>query len=164
MYSGNPTAEESKGVLCWVDPEDPERTFIADRNWCEPNKMTELIAYVSSELTLAEQRSIGVRINQIEGVYSATFKSAEQILDDFIADHNNGESFSGLEADGLRARFSITIETENLEATIAQIEKISGIEEVSASLWAPESIRLIGPEKQPEKMKAAFEKLPELPA
>ena len=83
LYSGNPTAEKSKGVLCWVDPENPERTFIADRNWCEPNKNIEIIAYINSELSDAEKRSLGTKINQIEGVYKASFVNAQQALDDF---------------------------------------------------------------------------------
>jgi hypothetical protein len=34
---------------------------------------------------------------------------------------------------------------------------------VSALLWAPESIRLIGPEKEYERINALFGQLPELP-
>lgn len=163
LHCGDPTAEESEGVLCWVDPQSPERTFIADRNWCERNPEQEITAYVSNDLSDAEKKALGTKIAQIRGVKNVQFVTAEQALESFVADHENKDAFSGIGAIYLRARYLITIETEKEQQIISQIEEISGIEEVAASLWAPESIRLIAPEKEYEKMNALLSQLPELP-
>jgi hypothetical protein len=89
--------------------------------------------------------------------------TAEQALENFIGDHENDDAFSGIDTSCFRARYIITIETEKEQQIISQIEEIAGIEEVSAPLWAAESIRLIGPEKEYERMSALFWQLPELP-
>lgn len=163
LHCGDPTAEESKGVLCWVDPQSPERTFIADRNWCERNPEQEIIAYVCNDLSDAEKKALSTKIAQIRGVKNVQFVTAEQALESFFAHHENNDAFSGVDASYIRARYIITIETEKEQQIISQIEEIAGIEEVSAPLWAAESIRLIGPEKEYERMNALFWQLPELP-
>ena len=99
------------------------------------NKTNEILAYVDSELSDAEARSIGTRINQIENVYKSEFKSRETALEEFIADHENDPAFGGLVASDLRHRYVIVLEDNELMAdTVAQIENIPGIVKVNASL------------------------------
>lgn len=97
------------------------------------NKTNEVLAYVDSALTDAEARSIGTRINQIENVYNAEFKSREKALEEFIADHQNDPSFGGIVANDLRHRYVIVLENNELMAdTVAQLEHIPGIVKVNA--------------------------------
>lgn len=162
LYRGNPTAEKGEGVLCWIDPKNPEEAVLADRNWCERSSAAEILAYVDDTYTDAEARSIGSVINQIPNVHKSQFIHREGALEDFADD----PAFDGVDADVLRHRFVITLETgevEEVEKTASQIEEITGVAEVQYSLWAPESIRILGYKKNGEKMAQLLEKMPELP-
>lgn len=161
LHSGDPAAENGTGVLCWVDPQSPEYAFIADRSWREKNESTEMTAYVSNQLTHAEKLALGSRILQIEGVIEAVFLTAEEAVEGFLEALGN-ESFAEIGMADVRARYQITVETKNLRAVQSQLETIEGIEAVSAS-WSPESIGLIGPEKEYGQMSDAFWELPKLP-
>ena len=98
------------------------------------NKTNEILAYVDSELSDAEARSIGTRINQIENVYKSEFKSRETALEEFIAAHENDPAFGGLVPSDLRHRYVIELEDhEKMAETVAQIEKIPGIAKINAS-------------------------------
>jgi len=98
------------------------------------NKTNEILAYVDSDLTDAEARSIGTRINQIENVYKAEFMSRETALEQFVADHQDDMAFSGLVPDDLRHRYVITLESNELmEDTVARLENIPGIVKVNAA-------------------------------
>ena len=98
------------------------------------NKTNEIMAYVDSDLTDAEARSIGTRINQIENVYKAEFMSRETALEQFVADHQDDMAFSGLVPDDLRHRYVITLESNELmEDTVARLENIPGIVKVNAA-------------------------------
>ena len=156
LHYDDPMAEESKGVVCWVDPQSPERTVIQDKNWCAGNPEQEMMAYVSNDLSDAEKKALETKIAQIRGVKNVRFVTAEQRLADFLGEHEDDAAFSGLEASDLRACYQITVETEEVQQIISQIEEISGIEGVAASLLGVESIRIIGPEKEYEKMNALF--------
>jgi hypothetical protein len=127
LHCGDPTAKESTGVLCWVDSQSPERTFIADRNWCEGNPEQEIIAYVSNALSDAEKRALGTKIAQIKGVKNVQFVTAEQALENFIGDQENDDAFSGIDTSYFRTHYLITMETEKEQQIISQIEEISGI-------------------------------------
>lgn len=97
------------------------------------NKTNEIMAYVDSELTDAEARSIGTRINQIENVYKAEFMSRENALEEFVADHQDDPAFSGLIPEDLRHRYVIVLENNELMAeTVDQLESIPGVVKVRA--------------------------------
>ena len=50
------------------------------------NQTSEILAYVDLELSDAEARSIGTKINLMDNVLQATFVSREEALEDFIED------------------------------------------------------------------------------
>ena len=86
------------------------------------NKTNEIMAYVDSELSDAEARSVGTRINTIPNILEAKFVSREEALEKFIADHQEDEAFVGVEAEDLRHRFVITLEDNSLmEETVKQV-------------------------------------------
>ncbi len=98
------------------------------------NKTNEILVYVDSELSDAEARSIGTKINRIENVYRADFKSREEALEEFVADHQDDEAFSGVQAEDLRHRYVVVLESnEQMEQTVEQIEAVSGVAKVNAA-------------------------------
>ena len=97
------------------------------------NKTNELMVYIDSELPDAEAKSVGTTINRIDNVLQARFVSREEALEDFIADHEGNAAFSGVVAEDLRHRFVVTLEDNTLiEQTVAQIEQVPGVANVSA--------------------------------
>ena len=98
------------------------------------NKTNEILAYVDSALSDAEARSIGTKINILDNVYDAKFKSRETALQEFVAAHEDDPAFGGLTASDLRHRFVIVLEdNEQMAQTVAQIEAIPGIVKVNAA-------------------------------
>ena len=92
------------------------------------NQTNEILAYVDSDLSEAEAKSIGTKINMIDNVLQADFVSREEALADFVADHQEDEAFSGVEASDLRHRFVVILEDNALiEQTVAEIEDLPGV-------------------------------------
>ena len=92
------------------------------------NQTNEILAYVDSSLPEAEAKSIGTKINRIENVLQSDFVSREQALKDFIADHQEDDAFSGVEASDLRHRFVVVLEDNTIiEQTVAEIEALPGV-------------------------------------
>lgn len=97
------------------------------------NKTNEIVAIVDASLTDAEARSIGTKINQIDNVFNAEFKTREKALEEFVADHQNDPAFGGVDASTLRHRYVVVLENNELmEDTAAQLSLIPGIAEVKA--------------------------------
>ncbi len=97
------------------------------------NKTNETMVYIDSELSEAEAKSIGTKINMMDNVLKATFVSREQALGDFVSDHQNDEAFSGVDANDLRHRFVVTLEDNTkIVDTMNQIEQIPGVAKVKA--------------------------------
>ena len=98
------------------------------------NKTNEIVAYVDSNLTDAEARSIGTQINQVPNVYRADFKSRETALEEFVSDHQDDPAFGGLVPTDLRHRYVVVLENNELmEQTVAQLETITGIVKINAA-------------------------------
>ena len=97
------------------------------------NQTNEVLAYVDSGLTEAEAKSIGTKINMIDNVLQADFISREEALQKFIADHQEDEAFSGVEAEDLRHRFRVILEDNaRITETAAQIEALPGVVKIRA--------------------------------
>ena len=98
------------------------------------NKTNEILVYIDAELSDAEARSIGTKINMVENIQQATFVSREEALEDFIADHEGDAAFTGLEAGDLRHRFVVTLQDNSkIAETVAQIEGIEGVVKITAA-------------------------------
>ena len=94
----------------------------------ELNQTNEILAYVDDTLSEAEARSIGTKINMVENVLQADFVPREQALENFIADHQEDEVFSGVDPTDLRHRFVVVLEDNRLiEETDAAIKAIPGV-------------------------------------
>ena len=100
----------------------------------ELNQTNEIMVYIDEELSESDAKSIGTKINLIENVQMSTFKSRQQALEEFIADHQGDEAFSGVEAEDLRHRFIVTLmDNSIMEDTVAQINEIEGVAKITAS-------------------------------
>ena len=108
------------------------------------NKTNEILVYIDEDLPDAEARSVGTDINLVDNVLKATFKSREEALEDFVADHEGDEAFGGVEAKDLRHRYIVILEDNSLmEQTVEDISKIPGVAKISASYELAEGFSTI---------------------
>ena len=100
----------------------------------ELNQTNEIMVYIDETLSESDARSVGTKINLIENVQMSTFKSREQALEEFVADHQGNDAFSGVEAEDLRHRFVVTLmDNALMEDTVDQINEIEGVAKITAS-------------------------------
>ena len=100
----------------------------------ELNKTNEILVYIDSEIPDAEARSIGTKINMVDNVLQATFVSREEALENFLAEHEGDDAFTGVEASDLRHRYVVTLENNAyIEETVEQIRSISGVAKINAA-------------------------------
>jgi len=110
----------------------------------ELNQTNEVLVYIDSELPDAEAKSVGTQINRIENVQNARFVSREEALENFVADHQEEEAFSGVEASDLRHRYVVTLmDNTQIEDTVSRIEGISGVAKVNAAYELAEGFSTI---------------------
>ena len=110
----------------------------------ELNQTSEILVLVDSELSDAEARSIGTKINTLDNILQSTFVSREEALEDFIDDHEGDSAFSGVQAEDLRHRFVVTLEdnTRMLE-TDKQLKQIPGVAKTDAAYELAEGFSTI---------------------
>ncbi len=100
----------------------------------ELNQTSEILVYIDSDLSDAEARSIGTKINLLDNVYQATFVSREEALEDFIADHNGDSAFNGVQASTLRHRYVVVLEDNTkMQQTDEQLKQIPGVAKTNAA-------------------------------
>ena len=96
-------------------------------------KENQVLVYIDEDYSEAEAKSVGSRINLISNVHEAKFVSREQALDNFVGKQSDTTAFNGVDASILRDRYEVTVEDNSLlEQTVAEIEMIDGVAEVSA--------------------------------
>ena len=108
------------------------------------NKTNQVLVFIDETLPDAEARSVGTKINRVSNVYNAKFVSREEALESFIADHQEDEAFSGVEASDLRHRFVVTL-TDNalIEQTVEELEKIPGVAKINAEFELAEGFNTL---------------------
>ena len=100
----------------------------------ELNQTSEILVYIDSELSDAEAKSIGTKINMLDNVLQSTFVSREEALQDFINDHEGDSAFSGVQATDLRHRFIVTLEDNTLmQQTDNHLKQIPGVAKTNAA-------------------------------
>ena len=98
------------------------------------NQTSEILVYIDSDLSDAEAKSIGTKINMLDNVLQAKFVSREEALQNFIADHEGDSAFSGVQAEDLRHRFVVTLEENSLmQETDLQLQSIPGVAKTNAA-------------------------------
>ena len=110
----------------------------------ELDQTSEILAYVNSDLSDAEAKSIGTKINMLDNVFQATYVSREEALENFIEDHNGDSAFSGVQAEDLRHRFVVVLENNKLmKETDDQLQDIPGVVKTSAAYEMAEGFSTI---------------------
>ena len=110
----------------------------------ELNQTSEILVYIDADLSDAEARSIGTKINLLDNVLQATFVSREEALEDFIADHDGDSAFSGVQASDLRHRYVVTLEDNTkMEQTDAQLKQLPGVAKTNAAYELAEGFSTI---------------------
>ncbi len=110
----------------------------------ELNQTSEILVYVDSDLSDAEARSIGTKINLMDNVLQSTFVSREQALEDFIEDHNGDTAFSGVQASDLRHRYVVALEDNSkMKQTDDQLKQLVGVAETNAAYELAEGFTTI---------------------
>ena len=108
------------------------------------NRTSEILVYVDSELSDAEARSIGTKINLLDNVLQSTFVSREDALQNFIEDHDNDSAFSGVQASDLRHRYVVVLEDNLLmKQTDAQLKQLPGVAATAAAYEMAEGFTTI---------------------
>ena len=98
------------------------------------NQTSEILVYIDSDLSDAEARSIGTKINALSNVLQATFISREEALESFVKDHNGDSAFNGVQASDLRHRYEVPLEDNTLmDQTDAQLQQIPGVAKTNAA-------------------------------
>lgn len=100
----------------------------------ELNQTSEILVYVDADLSDAEARSIGTKINALDNILKSTFVSREEALADFVEDHDNNPAFNSVQAQDLRHRFVVTLEDNSrMKETDEQLQKIPGVARTKAA-------------------------------
>lgn len=110
----------------------------------ELNQTSEILVLIDSDLSDAEARSIGTRINLLDNVLQATFVSREEALQDFIDDHDGDNAFNGVQASDLRHRYVVTLEDNTkMQQTDEQLKQIPGVAKTDAAYELAEGFSTI---------------------
>lgn len=110
----------------------------------ELNQTSEILVYIDSDLSDAEAKSIGTKINMLDNVLQATFVSREEALEDFIADHDGDSAFSGVQASDLRHRYVVTLEDNTkMKQTDEQLKQLPGVAKTNAAYELAEGFSTI---------------------
>ena len=110
----------------------------------ELNQTSEILVYIDADLSDAEARSIGTKINLLDNVLQATFVSREEALKDFIADHDGDSAFSGVQASDLRHRYVVTLEDNTkMKETDARLKQLPGVAKTNAAYELAEGFTTI---------------------
>lgn len=110
----------------------------------ELNQTSEILVLIDSDLSDAEARSIGTRINLLDNVLQATFVSREEALQDFIDDHDGDNAFNGVQASDLRHRYVVALEDNTkMQQTDEQLKQIPGVAKTDAAYELAEGFSTI---------------------
>lgn len=110
----------------------------------ELNQTSEILVYIDADLSDAEARSVGTKINLLDNVLQATFVSREEALQDFVADHDGDSAFSGVQASDLRHRYVVTLEDNTkMKETDAQLKQLPGVAKTNAAYELAEGFTTI---------------------
>ena len=110
----------------------------------ELNQTSEILVYVDSDLSDADARSIGTKINLLDNVLQSTFVSREEALEDFIADHDGDSAFSGVQASDLRHRYVVALEDNTkMKQTDEQLKQLPGVAKTNAAYELAEGFSTI---------------------
>lgn len=95
----------------------------------------EMLAYIDESYSEEQARALESKLEQVPNVSEAVFVSNEEALEDYLEGRAENELLKSLPAEVLRDRFRIRVnDIEEMSATKAALEKITGVGDVRAAL------------------------------
>ena len=108
------------------------------------NQTNEVLAYVDSELSDAEAKSVGTKINMLDNILEANWISRAEALKNFIDDHEEDNLFQSVDPQDLRHRFRVVLEDNSkMIETVALLEQVPGVVYVDAEYELAEGFTTI---------------------
>lgn len=108
------------------------------------NQTNEVLVYVDSTYSDAEAKSVGTKINMIGNVQRSDFISREEALTSFVEEHDEDDTFQGVDPADLRHRFRVILEDNaRMAETVAQLEQVPGVIKVDAEYELAEGFTTI---------------------
>ena len=108
------------------------------------NKTNEILVLIDDQLSDAEAKSVGTKLNSIENVHQIRFVSREEALANFRADHQEDEAFDGVQASDLRHRVVVVLEDNTLmKETDEEIKTLPGVAKTNAAYELAEGFSTI---------------------
>ena len=99
----------------------------------EMNQTNQVMCYVDENLTDAEAKSVGTKINTIDNIEKATYISREEALQKFVDDHDEDDAFQGVNPEDLRHRFVVVLEDNSkMEQTVELLRQVPGVADIHA--------------------------------
>jgi cell division transport system permease protein len=103
----------------------------------------EFLAYIDDNLSEDEARAIQSQIEQIPNISKVTFVTREEAMQEFIKDKDE-TLFQDLKPEVFRHRYRIHVtDIVNINETVDQVKKVSGIAEVRAALEIAEGFVML---------------------
>lgn len=91
----------------------------------ELNQTNQILAFIDSDLSDSDARSVSTQFVHIKNIRKAEFVSREKALENFAKDHQDAYVFDGVDASVLQHRYVVTLENNDLmQETIDQLEQI----------------------------------------
>ena len=108
------------------------------------NKTNELLVYIDSELSDAEAKSVGTKINRLDNVLQAKFYSREEALKSFLEDHAGNAALQSVVPEDLRHRYIVVLEdNRKMQQTYDQVLEIPGVAAITAEFEIAEGFATI---------------------
>ena len=99
----------------------------------ELEQENEIVAFVDETYTVAQEKALQSKLEQIPNVIEATYISKQQAAENFAAKHPEEDLFQNLDPEILRARYSIRIaDLTKMSDTVARVRNVTGIADINA--------------------------------
>ena len=99
----------------------------------ELEQENEIVAFVDETYTVAQEKALQSKLEQIPNVIEATYISKQQAAENFAAKHPEEDLFQNLDPEILRARYSIRIaDLTKMSDTVNRVRNVTGIADINA--------------------------------
>ncbi len=107
--------------------------FNLNENLKDLQRENAVLAFVDENLTDAETKALQARLEGLTGVAKCTFVSREEARDKYVAQYDENDLYSDLEAGIFRHRYVLHMtDLELMETLIGELENVDGVAKVRA--------------------------------
>lgn len=107
--------------------------YNADANLKDLQKENAVLAFVDESLSQEDAQALQGKVESVDNVAQVTFVSREQARDNYVAQYDEDDLYSDLNASVFRHRFVVHLEDEGqLSETVEALQQVEGIAKVRA--------------------------------